>query len=75
MQAVVETCRRNKLRDGYIRLVVTRGVGIAGLESQYLQTPVGHHHRGQNPALSGGVLHSAAWRSSRCRRRATCTAR
>src|SRR5213592_4383159 len=27
MKAVVETCRRNKLRDGYIRLVVTRGVG------------------------------------------------
>src|ERR1039457_1365366 len=30
-QAVVETCRRNKLRDGYIRLVVTRGVGSLGL--------------------------------------------
>jgi len=27
MQAVVATCRQNKLRDGYIRLVVTRGVG------------------------------------------------
>src|SRR5689334_23515873 len=25
--AVVETCRQNKIRDGYIRLVVTRGVG------------------------------------------------
>src|SRR2546423_5788804 len=31
MKAVVETCRRNKLRDGYIRLVVTRGVGTLGL--------------------------------------------
>src|SRR5437870_8132389 len=30
MEAVVETCRRNKLRDGYIRLVVTRGVGTLG---------------------------------------------
>ena len=30
-KAVVETCRRNKLRDGYIRLVVTRGVGTLGL--------------------------------------------
>ena len=29
--AVVETCRRNRLRDGYIRLVVTRGVGTLGL--------------------------------------------
>src|SRR5438105_15336598 len=31
MKAVVETCRRNNLRDGYIRLVVTRGVGTLGL--------------------------------------------
>jgi branched-chain amino acid aminotransferase len=30
-QAVVDTCRKNKLRDGYIRLVVTRGVGTLGL--------------------------------------------
>ena len=30
-EAVLETCRRNKLRDGYIRLVVTRGVGSLGL--------------------------------------------
>ncbi|HEY9174857.1 MAG TPA: branched-chain-amino-acid transaminase [Verrucomicrobiae bacterium] len=30
-RAVVETCRRNKVRDGYIRLVVTRGVGTLGL--------------------------------------------
>jgi len=31
VRAVVETCRRNKLRDGYVRLVVTRGVGTLGL--------------------------------------------
>jgi branched-chain amino acid aminotransferase len=30
-RAVVETCRRNKIRDGYVRLVVTRGVGTLGL--------------------------------------------
>jgi branched-chain amino acid aminotransferase len=30
-RAVVETCRKNKLRDGYIRLVVSRGVGSLGL--------------------------------------------
>src|SRR5476649_759990 len=30
-EAVCETCRRNGLRDGYIRLVVTRGVGDLGL--------------------------------------------
>jgi len=30
-RAVVETCRVNRVRDGYIRLVVTRGVGSLGL--------------------------------------------
>jgi branched-chain amino acid aminotransferase len=30
-EAVLETCRRNKIRDGYIRLVVTRGAGGLGL--------------------------------------------
>jgi branched-chain amino acid aminotransferase len=30
-EAVCESCRRNGLRDGYIRLVVTRGVGDLGL--------------------------------------------
>ncbi len=29
--AVLETCRQNQLRDGYIRLVVTRGKGDLGL--------------------------------------------
>jgi len=31
-RAVVETCRKNKIRDGYIRLVVTRGAGGLGLD-------------------------------------------
>ena len=30
-ETVLETCRRNKIRDGYIRLVVTRGAGGLGL--------------------------------------------
>lgn len=30
--ATVETCRQNGLRDGYIRLVVTRGKGTLGLD-------------------------------------------
>ena len=30
-EAVCESCRQNGLRDGYIRLVVTRGVGALGL--------------------------------------------
>lgn len=39
MEAVVETCRRNKLRDGYIRLVVTRGVGTLGLNPNRCKNP------------------------------------
>ncbi|KUO53391.1 MAG: branched-chain amino acid aminotransferase [Desulfitibacter sp. BRH_c19] len=31
-EAVLETCRKNNLRDGYIRLVVTRGKGDLGLD-------------------------------------------
>jgi len=30
-EAVLETCRQNNLRDGYIRLVITRGKGDLGL--------------------------------------------
>jgi branched-chain amino acid aminotransferase len=39
MAAVVETCRRNKVRDGYIRLVVTRGVGTLGLNPNRCKRP------------------------------------
>ena len=39
MKAVVETCRRNKLRDGYIRLIVTRGVGTLGLNPRSCKSP------------------------------------
>ncbi len=31
MQATIEACRENGIRDGYIRLLVTRGVGTLGL--------------------------------------------
>src|SRR4030088_1618350 len=30
MKAVVDPCRKNKIRNGYIRLIVTRGVGTLG---------------------------------------------
>ena len=39
MRAVVETCRKNKLRDGYVRLVVTRGVGTLGLNPNRCKQP------------------------------------
>jgi branched-chain amino acid aminotransferase len=37
--AVVECCRKNKIRDGYIRLVVTRGVGTLGLSPYKCKRP------------------------------------
>ncbi|HWX22864.1 MAG TPA: branched-chain-amino-acid transaminase [Candidatus Binatia bacterium] len=39
MDAVVATCRRNQLRDGYIRLVVTRGTGTLGLNPNRCKNP------------------------------------
>src|ERR1017187_3166215 len=39
MRATVEACRKNELRDGYIRLVVTRGVGTLGLNPNHCKKP------------------------------------
>lgn len=39
MKAVLETCRANKLRDGYVRLLVTRGVGTLGLNPNRCKRP------------------------------------
>jgi len=38
-RAVVEACRENKIRDGYIRLVVTRGMGTLGLNPKSCKRP------------------------------------
>jgi branched-chain amino acid aminotransferase len=38
-QALLETIRQNHLRDGYIRLVVTRGVGNLGLNPEQCKNP------------------------------------
>jgi branched-chain amino acid aminotransferase len=38
-QAVVETLRKNSLRDAYIRLLVTRGVGDLGLDPRKCPQP------------------------------------
>jgi len=38
-EALLETIRRNELRDGYIRLVVTRGVGNLGLNPVQCKRP------------------------------------
>ena len=39
MKATVDTCRKNSLRDGYIRLLVTRGVGTLGLNPRSCKNP------------------------------------
>ena len=38
-QIVLETCRRNDIIDGYIRLVVTRGVGGLGIDPSSCRNP------------------------------------
>ena len=38
-KAVVDTCRENNLREGYIRLLVTRGVGGLGLNPNKCKRP------------------------------------
>jgi len=38
-RVVVEACRKNKLRDGYIRLVVTRGAGNLGMNPHKCEKP------------------------------------
>ena len=37
--AVVETCKANDIRDGYVRLIVTRGVGSLGLNPYLCKEP------------------------------------
>ncbi|HEY3761567.1 MAG TPA: branched-chain-amino-acid transaminase [Verrucomicrobiae bacterium] len=38
-KAVLDSCRANKIRDGYVRLVVTRGVGNLGLNPRNCKKP------------------------------------
>src|SRR5947209_13824560 len=38
-EALLETIRQNNLRDGYIRLIVTRGVGNLGLNPEQCKAP------------------------------------
>lgn len=38
-RAVVRTCKANRVRNGYVRLVVTRGVGTLGLNPYHCRAP------------------------------------
>jgi branched-chain amino acid aminotransferase len=39
IEATLETCRQSNIRDGYIRLVVTRGIGNLGLNPSSCKKP------------------------------------
>ena len=71
-EAVCETCRRNKLKDGYIRLVITRGVGDLGLAPVVLLREA--HDSSSSPARSRSIrrnITTTASASSRCPRAAS----
>ena len=57
IDATLATIRENELQDGYIRLLVTRGVGGSGIESLFVQESFRDHHRLQDSALSRGEIH------------------
>lgn len=38
-EAICETCRKNQLKNGYIRLVITRGTGNLGLNPRLCKNP------------------------------------
>ena len=62
MKATVETCRKNKLRDGYIRLVVTRGVGTLGLNPNRCKRRRSSSSRTRSRFIRRNFI-SAAWTS------------
>jgi len=39
VEAVVDACKKNKITNGYIRLIITRGVGSLGLNPYLCKTP------------------------------------
>ncbi|MBU6410385.1 MAG: branched-chain-amino-acid transaminase [Verrucomicrobia bacterium] len=39
LKATVGACRANKIRDGYVRLIVTRGLGTLGLDPRRCKRP------------------------------------
>ena len=48
MQAVVDTLRKNNLKDSYVRLIVTRGVGDLGLDPRKCCSGNRHNNRRQH---------------------------
>ena len=59
-KAIDDTLAVNGIKDGYIRVLVTRGVGHARARSQPVQRSASDHHRRQDLALSRGVVPEGA---------------
>ena len=45
-EAVADTVEANTKKDGYIRLIVTRGAGGLGIDPRKTDRPASHHHCG-----------------------------
>ncbi len=59
-KAIHETLAVNNIQDGYIRLVVTRGVGHTRARPEPLQPSPGDHHHRQDRPLSGRAVPEGA---------------
>ena len=59
-KAIDDTLAVNHIADGYIRVVVTRGVGTLGLDPNRTARPAGDHHHRPDLALSGRALPEGA---------------
>ena len=71
VRAVVDTVRENNLRDCYVRLVVTRGIGDLGLDPRQLRAGP---RFSSSPPTSVSIRPSSTstgWKSPRCRRSAS----
>ena len=79
-ELTLETCRRNEIVDGYIRLVVTRGAGDLGIDPRscprpdiiVIAKPVGALYGGnKRRASSSSRRRSGATRRTCCARRSS----
>ena len=64
-KAIEDTLAVNGIKDGYIRVVVTRGVGTLGLDPNRCSRSASDHHRRLDLALSRRSCTRRGWRSSR----------
>ena len=63
-KAIDDTLAVNDIKDGYIRVVVTRGVGTLGLDPNRCSQPAGHHHHRPRSRSIRTNCTRRGWRSS-----------